>query len=210
MVGQRHSLLKARGRSIQCIDTDPVNTDVRQYSGIDATRLELMRDGSIDVRGFDGLMERLLTEDGTFVIDNGASTFIPLGATSWRTRSSRFCGRPETALRPYGHHRYPSNAQHECGGRSIHPPRPQRGTEVLLASLSVLDRVCAIHGRSPENLRSRALWRSWFLIRDSSIPGHHPVRHSPCFDLAYRASPKAAACFHSLRAKCACIISGQN
>jgi hypothetical protein len=37
-----------------------------------------MRDGSIDVRGFDGLMERLLTEDGTFVIDNGASTFILL------------------------------------------------------------------------------------------------------------------------------------
>ena len=37
-----------------------------------------MRDGNIDVRGFDALMERLLTEDGTFVIDNGASTFIPL------------------------------------------------------------------------------------------------------------------------------------
>jgi hypothetical protein len=67
-----------RGRSIQCIDTDPVNRTFAQYSSIDATRLELMRDGSIDVRGFDGLMERLLTEDGTFVIDNGASTFIPL------------------------------------------------------------------------------------------------------------------------------------
>ncbi len=67
-----------RGRSIQCIDTDPVNRTFAQYSSIDATRLELMRDGSIDVRGFDGLMERLLTENGTFVIDNGASTFIPL------------------------------------------------------------------------------------------------------------------------------------
>ena len=37
------------GRSIQCIDTDPVNRTLAQYSGIDATRLELMRDGSIDV-----------------------------------------------------------------------------------------------------------------------------------------------------------------
>ena len=69
---------RGRGRSIQCIDTDPVNRTFSQYSGIDATKLELMREGSIDVRGFDGLMERLLTEDGTFVIDNGASTFIPL------------------------------------------------------------------------------------------------------------------------------------
>lgn len=67
-----------RSRSIQCIDTDPVNRTFAQYSGIDASRLELLRDGCIDVRGFDGLMERLLTEDGTFVIDNGASTFIPL------------------------------------------------------------------------------------------------------------------------------------
>jgi hypothetical protein len=54
------------------------NRTFAQYGGIDATRLELMRDGSIDVRGFDSLMERLLTEDGTFVIDNRASTFIPL------------------------------------------------------------------------------------------------------------------------------------
>src|SRR3954467_14671839 len=69
---------RGRGRSIQCIDTDPVNRTFAQYSDLAATRLELMRDGSIDIRGFDGLMERLLTEDGTFVIDNGASTFIPL------------------------------------------------------------------------------------------------------------------------------------
>jgi hypothetical protein len=40
--------------------------------------LDLLRDGGIDQRGFDALMERLLTEDGIFVVDNGASTFIPL------------------------------------------------------------------------------------------------------------------------------------
>jgi cobalamin biosynthesis protein CbiG len=38
----------------------------------------LLRDGGIAQRGFDDLMERLLTEDATFVVDNGASTFIPL------------------------------------------------------------------------------------------------------------------------------------
>ena len=154
---------RGRGRSIQCIDTDPVNRTFAQYSGIDATRLELMRDGSIDVRGFDGLMERLLTEDGTFVIDNGASTFIPLW--SYIVENQVIDILRQAGKRLYVHTVITGTLQmlqHECGGRSIHPPRHQRGTEVLLASLSVLDRVCAIHGRSPENLRSRALWRSRF------------------------------------------------
>jgi hypothetical protein len=42
------------------------------------SRLELLRDSTIDQRGFDKLIERLLTEDSIFVVDNGAATFIPL------------------------------------------------------------------------------------------------------------------------------------
>lgn len=68
----------ARGKAIRCIDTDPVNTTLFQYKALGVSRLELLRDGGIDQRGFDVLMERLLTEDVTFVVDNGASTFIPL------------------------------------------------------------------------------------------------------------------------------------
>jgi len=68
----------ARGRGIRCIDTDPVNRTLFQYKGLHVTRLELLREGSIDSRGFDTLMQSLLTEDTTFVVDNGASTFIPL------------------------------------------------------------------------------------------------------------------------------------
>ena len=33
---------------------------------------------TIDAKRFDSLMEKLLTEEGTFVIDNGANTFSPL------------------------------------------------------------------------------------------------------------------------------------
>src|SRR5258708_1683317 len=69
---------RGRGREIRCIDTDPVNSTLFQYKSLDVSRLELLRDGSIDQRGFDTLMERLLTEDATFVVDNGAATFIPL------------------------------------------------------------------------------------------------------------------------------------
>ena len=66
------------GRKLECVDTDPVNQTFSQYRALSARHIDLMRDGNIDQRGFDGLMERLLTEDGVFVIDNGASTFIPL------------------------------------------------------------------------------------------------------------------------------------
>jgi hypothetical protein len=68
----------SRADEIHCIDTDPVNQTLKQYKALNARHLELMREGHIDQRGFDGLMERLLTEDGVFVVDNGASTFIPL------------------------------------------------------------------------------------------------------------------------------------
>jgi len=67
-----------RDAEIHCIDTDPVNQTFSQYAELAAEHLELMHDGKIDSRGFDVLMERLLTDDGIFIVDNGASTFIPL------------------------------------------------------------------------------------------------------------------------------------
>jgi hypothetical protein len=68
----------ARGKPLRCIDTDPVNKTLSQYEALRAKPLMLLRDGIVDQRAFDQLMEILLTEEGTFVVDNGASTFIPL------------------------------------------------------------------------------------------------------------------------------------
>jgi cellulose biosynthesis protein BcsQ len=65
-------------QEIHCIDSDPVNQTFSQYTELGAEHLALMRDGRIDSGGFDILMERLLTEDGIFIVDNGASTFVPL------------------------------------------------------------------------------------------------------------------------------------
>jgi len=69
--------LIGRGISVQCIDTDPVNRTLTQYEGLAVQPLKLLRDGGIDQRGFDALIEMILTTDATFVVDNGASTFIP-------------------------------------------------------------------------------------------------------------------------------------
>jgi len=72
--------LKERGREVRCIDTDPVNRTFAQYGALAADRLNLRDEHNrIEQRAFDSLMERLLTEESTtFVVDNGASTFLPL------------------------------------------------------------------------------------------------------------------------------------
>lgn len=66
------------GREVHCIDSDPVNQTFSQYAELGAEHLALMRNGRIDSAGFDVLIDRLLAEDGIFIVDNGASTFVPL------------------------------------------------------------------------------------------------------------------------------------
>jgi len=72
--------LKEQGKDVRCIDTDPVNRTFAQYSALGADRLNLRDEHNrIEQRAFDSLIERFLTEDAaTFVVDNGASTFLPL------------------------------------------------------------------------------------------------------------------------------------
>lgn len=72
--------LRDKGREVRCIDTDPVNRTFAQYGALGADRLNLRDDHNrIEQRAFDSLMERFLTEENaTFVVDNGASTFLPL------------------------------------------------------------------------------------------------------------------------------------
>jgi hypothetical protein len=72
--------LRRTGLDVRCIDTDPVNRTFAQYGALKADRLCLRDEHNrIDQRSFDMLMERFLAEnEATFVVDNGASTFLPL------------------------------------------------------------------------------------------------------------------------------------
>lgn len=70
--------LSSKGQDVCGIDVDPVNQPFSEYQGLRVECLNLLREGSIDQREFDLLMERFLKEVGTFVVDTGASTFIPL------------------------------------------------------------------------------------------------------------------------------------
>ena len=70
--------LSSKGQDVRGIDADPVNQTLAEYKGLAVNRLNLLKEGNVDQREFDLLMERFLTESGTFVVDTGASTFIPL------------------------------------------------------------------------------------------------------------------------------------
>ena len=70
--------LLSKGEDVRCVDADPVNQTLSEYQGLAVSCLNLLKAGSIDQREFDLLIERFLTESGTFVVDTGASTFIPL------------------------------------------------------------------------------------------------------------------------------------
>lgn len=67
------------GANLKGFDTDQENRDFYAYKGIPVRHVDVM-DGetTIDQKKFDGFMEALLTEEGTFVVDNGANSFTPL------------------------------------------------------------------------------------------------------------------------------------
>lgn len=67
--------------TVRCFDTDPVNDTFCQYRTFEASRINIMNaDQNINARGFDTLMEQLLSAETPAVVDNGASTFVPLMA----------------------------------------------------------------------------------------------------------------------------------
>lgn len=69
--------------TVSCIDTDPVNATFYQYDALNVERLEIMDGSKINERNFDSLMEKLLTNEDEgvcWVIDNGASSFVPLSS----------------------------------------------------------------------------------------------------------------------------------
>ncbi len=70
--------LRHKDLPVIAIDTDPVNSTLAGYKALNAKTLQLLTDGVINERMFDKLIEGIVTEDCHFVVDNGASSFIPL------------------------------------------------------------------------------------------------------------------------------------
>lgn len=69
-----------RGATLLCVDTDPVNSTFEGYKALKVRRLDIMEGDEINPRAFDILVEMIATTDGDVVIDNGASSFVPLSS----------------------------------------------------------------------------------------------------------------------------------
>ena len=68
-------------QKLVCIDTDPVNATLLGYDAFETIRLDLLDENdNVNARGFDELIEIVMSaeDDTKFVVDNGASSFIPL------------------------------------------------------------------------------------------------------------------------------------
>jgi hypothetical protein len=61
-----------------CIDTDPVNATLSQFKDLNAEHLNVLKAGVINEKQFDLLVEQICRSDGIFVVDTGATTFVPL------------------------------------------------------------------------------------------------------------------------------------
>lgn len=67
-----------KGQKPICIDTDPVNATFEGYKALDVRRLNIMDGDEINTRNFDALVEMVASADNDIIIDNGASSFVPL------------------------------------------------------------------------------------------------------------------------------------
>ena len=66
------------GESPTNIDTDPVNATFHGYKALNVKRLQIMEADEINPRSFDTLIEMIAAAKGDVIVDNGASSFVPL------------------------------------------------------------------------------------------------------------------------------------
>ncbi|KZK87622.1 CobQ/CobB/MinD/ParA nucleotide binding domain protein [Pseudovibrio sp. W64] len=71
---------RQEGRNLIAIDTDPVNPTLSSYKALNCNLIKMMDNAEIDHRSFDAIVEGIIESDDEthFVIDTGATTFLPL------------------------------------------------------------------------------------------------------------------------------------
>ncbi|WP_419600290.1 conjugal transfer protein TraL [Thiolapillus sp.] len=67
-----------KGQTPVCVDTDPVNATFEGYQSLNVKRLNILEEDEINTRNFDALVELIATSEDDVIIDNGASSFVPL------------------------------------------------------------------------------------------------------------------------------------
>lgn len=78
-----------KGQKLLCLDTDPVNATFAGYQALNVRRLNILEGDEINTRHFDALVERIAASEGDVIIDNGASSFVPLALPHQQPRYRR-------------------------------------------------------------------------------------------------------------------------
>ena len=68
----------AKGGNPLCIDTVPVNATFYGFKKLNVKQINVMNNDEIDPRKFDDLIELIAKTTSDVIIDNGASTFVPM------------------------------------------------------------------------------------------------------------------------------------
>ncbi|MBI3146319.1 MAG: conjugal transfer protein TraL [Pseudogulbenkiania sp.] len=72
-------VLQSLDTNLRGIDTDPVNQTLARYRALPVRPLEILTaDRQIDSRQFDQMIEWMIEHDGPVVVDNGATSFVPV------------------------------------------------------------------------------------------------------------------------------------
>ncbi len=67
-----------KGHKPLCIDTDPINATFEGYKALEVRRLNILDADEINTRNFDALIQMIDSTGNDVIIDNGASSFVPL------------------------------------------------------------------------------------------------------------------------------------
>lgn len=70
--------IRQPSRPVHCFDTDPINATLAQYRALNAEHINVLQRGAINEKEFDTMVERLCADTGVFIVDTGATTFVPL------------------------------------------------------------------------------------------------------------------------------------
>lgn len=67
-----------RRQKVRCIDGDPVNRSLGQYKALPVEKLDLVNQDGVVMRSrYNVLMDQFLKEESVFVVDSGATAFLP-------------------------------------------------------------------------------------------------------------------------------------
>lgn len=77
-----YQVLRHLGKEVVAFDTDPVNATFKGFQEFEVVRLDILKNGDIDPREFDGLINRIAELPGEthVIVDNGASSFLALNS----------------------------------------------------------------------------------------------------------------------------------